>query len=80
MHPDREVSIWEAMGRAYVHYTADKSLSIEKKKELFGILLVGSGAPPDEAIKHLDLKEFSEAEAREALKFLTEEWKKEKAL
>ncbi len=74
--PDRELAIWEAMARAYVRCTADRNWPLEKRKELFGILLVGSGAPPDEALAHLKLKTVSEAEAREALGALAEDWKK----
>jgi len=74
--PDRELAVWEAMARAYVRCTADRNWPLEKRKELFGILLVGSGAPPDEALAHLKLKTVSEAEAREALGVLAEDWKK----
>ncbi len=78
VNPGRELSIWEAMAAAYSRYNSDKSLSLEQRKELFGVLLTGSGAPEEEAIKHLKLKVLSEAEARSALRTLAAEWAKKR--
>lgn len=78
--PDRELATWEAMAKAYARYTANKNWPIDKRKELFAVLLVGSGAPPDEALAHMKLKIVSEAEAREALGILAEEWRKQAKL
>jgi hypothetical protein len=75
-NPEREVKVWESMAAAYVRYTGEHPCSQEQKKELFGILLVGSGAPTDEVVKRLKLKEFSETQAREVLGILAAEWKK----
>ena len=72
--PEREVRIWEAMARAYSKYTSGSQLPIEKRKELYGLLLAGSGAPPDDVLKHVKLKLFSEPEARAALALLAEVW------
>ena len=76
VNPDREIAIWEIMASVYTNITASKGWSLDQKKELFGVLLVGSGAPPDEAIKHLKLKALSQAEAKEALDAIGKEWNK----
>jgi hypothetical protein len=76
MNPGREIVVWEAMARAYTSYTARQNLTLDERKELFGILLVGSGAPIDDALDHLTLKLLSEAEAREALETLAQSWEK----
>ncbi len=76
LHPDRELGIWEAMAAAYSRCNADKAFSLPQRKELFGVLLTGSGASEDEAIEHLKLKTLSEAEARSALRTLGDEWAK----
>ena len=57
-----------------LRYESDRNWSRDQKKELFGVLLVGSGAPPDEGLKHLKLKVLSQEEAKEALEVLEKEW------
>ena len=78
MNPDRELAIWEAMAAAYSKQNSAKAFSLPQRKELFGVLLTGSGASEDEAIKHLKLKVLSEDEARSALRTLAEEWGKKR--
>jgi hypothetical protein len=78
MNPDRELAIWEAMAATYSKQNSAKAFSLPQRKELFGVLLTGSGASEDEAIKHLKLKVLSEAEARSALRNLAEEWGKKR--
>jgi len=59
MNPERELAIWEVMARAYTAYTAERNLSLAKRKELFGIILTGSGASAEDALLHLKLKLFT---------------------
>src|SRR5262249_42454280 len=66
--PDHEIAIWEAMAHAYKGVIDGKNWPLEKREELLGILLVGSSAPIDEAMKHVKLSEVSESEAREVLR------------
>src|SRR5262249_42602563 len=77
--PESEVAVWEVMAAAFTGYTAMHPSLQEQKKELLGILLAGSGAPGEEAITHLKLKEFTEAQAREALGILRAEWLRHEA-
>ena len=74
MNPDRELVIWEAMAAAYTSYNADRDMSLDKRKELFRILLIRSMSSTKDALTHLELKTFTEDEAREAMGFLATEW------
>lgn len=42
VEPEPEIAIWESMGAAYQTFTEKRSLSLEAKKEAFGLLLVRS--------------------------------------
>ena len=78
MNPDREIAIWETMAAAYSKVNSPKTFSLPQRKELFGVMLTGSGASEDETIKHLKPKVLSEAEARSALRTLAQEWEKKR--
>lgn len=70
--PDREIIIWEIMADAYERYLRKHSLRFEQKKEVFGILLIRSGASEDDAMAHLKVKELSETEVKEVMQSFTE--------
>jgi hypothetical protein len=40
LDPDREIGIWERIAHAYKSYSANRTLSLETKKDLFRILLL----------------------------------------
>jgi hypothetical protein len=76
MNPERELAIWEAMAGAFTAYNHSQNLPLSKRKELFGILLTRSSGSTEDALRHLKLKTFTEAEAREAMDLLAKEWEK----
>ena len=61
---ERELSIWEGMATAYETYTASNNLTLEAKKEVFQVVLLRSGAPEDEVIKHLELNTLTVNDAK----------------
>ena len=63
-NPEREMAIWESMATAYEAFTASNSLTMDGKKEVYQVVLLRSGAPDDEVLKHLDLKILTEKDAR----------------
>ncbi len=49
--PDGEIAIWEAMAGAYGTFTGARTLTLDQKKEAFGLLLLRSGASAEEALQ-----------------------------
>ena len=66
--PDREIRIYESMARAYVAYCRGRDLSLAAKKEVYGVVLVRSGAPEAEVLSQLKLKELSLSDAKDVLR------------
>ncbi len=66
-NPDREIAIWEGMAKPYELFTASRDLSIAAKKEVYGVVLMRSGAPDVEVLNHLDLKTLTLQDAKEIL-------------
>ena len=66
-NPDRELSLWETMANAYETYTSSKNLGLDAKKEVFQVVLLRSGAPDEEVLKHLKLKVLTEKDAKEIM-------------
>lgn len=64
---ERELSIWEGMATAYETYTVSNNLTLDAKKEVFQVVLLRSGAPADEVLKHLELKSLAEKDARDIM-------------
>ncbi|HEY4416828.1 MAG TPA: hypothetical protein VGO57_14145 [Verrucomicrobiae bacterium] len=63
-NPESEIHIWETMAYAYQTFTATNNLAFEGKKEVYQIVLLRSGAPEDEVLKHSKLKVLTEAQAK----------------
>ena len=57
--PEREVLVWERMGRAYTAYTATRDLNHEARKEVFKLLLCRD-AEAIEALQHLSIDDATE--------------------
>lgn len=65
VHPEREVAIWEQIAIAFSQFTSGRTLSLEVRKEVLGLLLFRSGATAEDTLKHAKLKYLSPEEARE---------------
>jgi ankyrin repeat protein len=68
--PEEKITIHEAMAKTLAEYSTGKDLSVDEKKELLTIIEKGVNSGPDEAIRSLELKTFTEAQAREILAIL----------
>jgi len=71
VNPESELAIWESMATAYATFTTSKSLGLDAKKEVYQVVLLRSGAPEEEVLKHLHLKVLTEKEAREIMALFT---------
>jgi hypothetical protein len=67
-HPDREVRIYEAMGRAYTAYCTNHPLTADAKREVYGVVLARSAAPDEEALKSVTLQQLSIDDARDIVR------------
>lgn len=65
--PEAEVAIWEAMATAYQTFTAKRSLSLDVKREAFGLLLVRSAGDELHTLATAKLQHCSRADAEELL-------------
>ena len=72
-NPDREIAIWEGMAKPYEVFTASRNLSLEAKKEVYGVVLMRSGAPEDEVLQHLKLKTLTDQDAKKIMALFTAE-------
>jgi hypothetical protein len=70
--PDREIRIYEAMAQAYVAYGRGRNLSLSAKKDVYRVVLLRSGAPEAEVLKHLELKELSLADVKDVLRLYSD--------
>lgn len=68
---ESELRIWENMATAYETFTASKNLTLSAKKEVYKVVLLRSGAPEEEVLKHSELKILSEKDEREIMALFT---------
>ena len=62
-NPEKEVVVWEAMAAAYSVFTKDRNLTVEAKKETFGLLLMRSMNDERSVLSEAPLKRLSRADA-----------------
>ncbi|MDI3283649.1 Fic family protein [Polyangium sp. 15x6] len=67
-NPDREITIYEAMAQAYTSFCSQRSLTLDAQLEVFGLLLMRSGASDDEVLQRAKLEHLSLADARALLR------------
>jgi hypothetical protein len=67
-HPEREIALWETMAAAYQSYTGKRSLSLDARKEVFGLLLVRSAVDEQHTISGAKLQYLSRADAEEVVR------------
>jgi hypothetical protein len=64
LNPDRELDIWETMGKAYTSYCSKQcTMSPEAKKEVYNVVLLRSMAPEKEVLERLELKVLTKDDA-----------------
>ena len=72
-NPENELTIWEAMAKAYESFTANRNLTLAGKKEVFQVVLLRSGAREDDVLQHIKLKVLTEKDAREIMALFVEQ-------
>lgn len=72
-NPDREIAVWEGMAKPYEVFAASRDLTLAAKKEVYGVVLMRSGAPDAEVLKHLDLKTLTLQDAKEIMALFSTE-------
>jgi len=70
--PDKEIVAWEARSRTYQTFTTGKDLPINKKAELYGIILTWSRAPAEKTLTYVKMgvSLFTEQESMDIRKEL----------
>jgi hypothetical protein len=68
VHPESEIAIWEAIAFAYQQFTETRSLTLDAKKEAFGLLLVRSSGDEEQTLAGAKLHHLSLADAHEVLR------------
>ncbi len=71
LNPERELGLWESMATAYETFTTSKTLALDGKKEVFQVVLLRSGAPEEDVLKHLKLKILTEKDARDIMRLFS---------
>jgi hypothetical protein len=65
--PEPEVAIWEKMASAFQSFTDKHTLTLEAKKEAFGLLLMRSAADEQQTLSGENLRHLSRHDAEELL-------------
>jgi hypothetical protein len=73
VHPEPEVAIWEAMASAYQMFTGKRSLTLDAKREAFGLLLMRSAGDEPHTLASAKLQHLSRADAEELLRLYSAE-------
>lgn len=68
--PDRELDIWEALASAYARFCDSRELSLDAKREVYGLLLRRSMCSAEEALRDANLKLLSPEVALEILRYM----------
>jgi hypothetical protein len=69
--PEAEVAIWESMASAYQSFTETRLLSLEAKKEAFGLLLIRSAGDEQRILSGAKLQHLHRGDAEELLRLYT---------
>lgn len=67
VNPEAEVVIWENIAAAYQGFIEKRSLSLDAKKEAFGLLLVRSAGDEQHTLSGATLRLLNRADAEELL-------------
>jgi hypothetical protein len=68
LNPEAEIAIWEAIAAAYQVFTEKHTLTVDSRKEAFGLLLMRSAADEQATLSGAKLRHLSPAEAEELVK------------
>jgi hypothetical protein len=55
-HPESEIKIYEGMARAYTAFCRGRTLSLDAKREVYGVVIQRSASPDDEVLKTVHVK------------------------
>jgi hypothetical protein len=67
-NPEREVEIYEAIARAYTGFAAGRQLSLEAKREVYGVLIQRSAATDDDVLVNIEVKAITLDDVKALLK------------
>jgi len=67
VNPEKEIEIWEKIAEAYTGYCSGRTLTLEKKKIVYEILLLRSLAPEEYVLENLKSNLLSPEEAKEVM-------------
>lgn len=68
MHPEREISVWENIAKAFLKIDQVKYLSDDQKKEAFSLLLMRSMTSASKVLERCKLSTLSKRAAKEILR------------
>ncbi|KAA1247033.1 hypothetical protein [Aquimarina sp. RZ0] len=68
-HPDKEIELWSAMVTSYKKASSKNKGEdlLEKRKEIFRLILMRSVTSEEDVLKNLDLQTITKTEAKEIL-------------
>jgi hypothetical protein len=67
-HPEREVEIYEGMARAYTTFCTGRNLTLDAKREVYGVVMQRSATSDAEVLKNLGIKVITIEDAKAILK------------
>jgi len=74
MHPEKEIEGWIRIAAAYLHFTGDKKMPYEAKKDYFRISLSCTNNGCDAALEVMELRRLSKARARGVVREIREKF------
>jgi hypothetical protein len=67
-HPEREIEIYEGMARAYAAFCRGRALSVDAKREVYGVVIQRSAAQDDDVLNNIQLKVLTLDDVKAILK------------
>lgn len=66
-NPDSELTVWEGIALTHYNYCEGHELTLDQKKEVYGLLILRSGTSTEDVLAHAPLRSLTEMQAREAM-------------
>jgi hypothetical protein len=71
LNPEREMELWTHVANCYEHFTQGQDSGLDRKKELFGLILRSMVWGPKEALKE-SLRHLSRVQAKDIVNYVSQ--------
>ncbi len=69
-NPEQEMALWQDVARCFEHFTEEGNWDLDRKKELFEVLMAYVCGGPRVVLRELNFRHLRRAQAKEIVAFL----------